>query len=164
MWRLIFPLLLPTFCLSFTWEQVFNWLHKTLFGDCKLTPVDCTLSENNFWSFRVRLMKRPPVQGSSVVELIGVWRDLLIRQRGVSNDWEYDCVLVSCCSLQHKNSKFSIVDILVADLAPGDSDLLPRSAHHVQPLLCFMIGRIQIYLAFLHHVCEHYVLHYAFRR
>ena len=37
---------------------------------------------------------------------------------------------------------YNFPDILVADLAQEASDLLPHSAHHVQPLLCFMIGRI----------------------
>ena len=37
---------------------------------------------------------------------------------------------------------YNFPDILVADLALEARDLLPHSARHVQPLLCFMIGGI----------------------
>ena len=75
--------------------------------------------------------------------LIGVWRDLQILPRGLDNESHYDEAAVSFRQ-SHPCSGIILhfIDILLADLAPEASDLLPLSAHHVQTLLCSMIGFI----------------------
>ena len=51
-------------------------------------------------------------------------------------------MLILCPATGGFPHDYNFPDILVADLALEARDLLPHSAHHVQPLLCFMIGRI----------------------
>ena len=66
--------------------------------------------------------------------LIGVWRDLQILPRGLDNESHYDEAAVSFRQ-SHPCSGIILhfIDILLADLAPEASDLLPLSAH--PPLL-----------------------------
>ena len=76
--------------------------------------------------------------------LIGVWRDLQILPRGLDNESHYDEAAVSFRQ-SHPCSGIILhfIDILLADLAPEASDLLPLSAQLT--LFCSMIGRIHTF-------------------